>query len=358
MYPIILTSNNISLADNRSNSKKNYLNIPFIPTFSNNELDLNEITESYSDYYPPFNEHIRSHIWKLKSENSNGRLGEFSAIDNSFNKIIPNELSNEIVSTTKKSNSHSESTENVIDQNSSKIKEDNKTLGKKTKIFKVLYSNYHILFNDTKYDDYSSQMVEKVLNEINKKKEKINEKKGTFLSIGKKNRRKKKKNIFRRKQNSDNIRKKIKAKFLKALKDVINKNLKSAGSKFFFTFFPQSLVCKINKKFNKEIFDMELKDIFLTNFNYEKSGRNSKKNIAKYNHNLLVLNYLENNITISEKSNFNIIKNMKLSEIYKEYFSSEQFDMVISTLKKENENEKYIKNFIVKAKNFIEFFNS
>ena len=355
MYPLDLISINKDFeVHNRTNSFKNCLDIPNMPTFSRNELVPGEENENHFNYYSSFNEHTLNDSWKINMENTSDRFEGISTIDNSCDKIIIHELSRIINSINKKSNF--ESTNN---QSNSKRKEDNNNSPKKKiKIFEVIYSNHHRVFDHYKHDDYSSLLIEEVSNEMNKKSKKIKVKKIKFLSSLQKYRKKKKKNIIRRKQNSDNIRKKIKARFLKTLKEVINQKLKEAGSKIFFSFFPQSFVCTLTKKTNRIIFNMALKDIYLTNFNYEESGRNAKQNIKKYKHNLSVLKYLENDTNISEKSYFNIIKNMKLSDIYKDYLSSTQFCKVISTLKQEKESEKYIKAYIIKAKNFIKFFNS
>ena len=356
MYPLDLISSNKDFeVNNRTNSLKNCLDIQNIPTFSRNELVLSEENENHFNYYSSFNDHALNDSWKINMENTNDRIEGISTIDNSCDKFIIHELSSKIYSiNNKKSN-----LEIINNQNISKRKEDNiKSPKKKIKIFEVIYSNHHRVFDHYKYDDYSSLLIDEISNEANKKSKKIKVKKIKFLSSLQKYRKKKKKNIVRRKQNSDNIRKKIKARFLKTLKEVINQKLKKAGSKMFFSFFPQSFVCILTKKTNRIIFDMALKDIYLTNFNYEESGRNAIQNVKKYKHNLSVLKYLENDTNISEKSYFNIIKNMKLSEIYKDYFTSTQFCKVISTLKQEKENEKYIKAYIIKAKNFIKFFNS
>ena len=77
--------------------------------------------------------------------------------------------------------------------------------------------------------------------------------------------------------------------------------------------------------------------------------------MKKYHHNLSVLKYLEGNKALNEKSNFNIIKNMKLSEIFREYLESKEIGLEISDLKKDNENDKYIKKYIIKVKTFINF---
>lgn len=355
MYPLDLISSNKDFeVNNRTNSLKNFLDIPNIPTFSRNESVLSEENENHFNYLSSFNDHALNDSWKINMENTNDRFEGISTIDNSCDKYIIHELSSKINSINKKSN-----LEIITNQNNSKRKEDNiNSPKKKIKIFEVIYSNHHRVFDHYTYDDYSSLLIEEVSNGANKKSKKIKVRKIKFLSSLQKYRKKKKKNIVRRKQNSDNIRKKIKARFLKTLKEEINKKLKKAGSKMFFSFFPQSFVCILTKKINREIFNMALKDIYLTNFNYEESGRNAKQNIKKYKHNLSVLKYLENDTNISEKSYFNIIKNMKLSDIYKDYFSSTQFCKVISTLKQEKESEKYIKAYIIKAKNFIKFFNS
>ena len=66
---------------------------------------------------------------------------------------------------------------------------------------------------------------------------------------------------------------------------------------------------------------------------------------------------MENNKEISEKSNFNVIKNMKYSQIFDEYLKSYEFEMEIASLKSQKENDKYIRNYIIKARSFIDFIN-
>jgi hypothetical protein len=45
------------------------------------------------------------------------------------------------------------------------------------------------------------------------------------------------------------------------------------------------------------------------------------------------------------------MKNMKLSQIYKQYLKSKAFGNTISSLKQEN--QKYIKSYIIKAYDFL-----
>ena len=236
----------------------------------------------------------------------------------------------------------------------------------KKNIFKVVYSNKinysnisnnisnnSIVFTDGNCDNYSSYMINEALNDMNKNSKKVKNKK-IFEQIPKKH-KKKKKNIQKRKENSDNIRKKIKARFLKALKNAINQKLKNAGSKYFFQLLPQSFITNLSKEKNREILNLSLKDIFLKDFNVKEKGKRADYN--KYKHNLFVIEYLESNNNISEKSNFNKIKKMKYFEIYNEYKLSKEFETEISTLKQQKENDKYIKDYIIKARNFIDFFN-
>ena len=49
---------------------------------------------------------------------------------------------------------------------------------------------------------------------------------------------------------------------------------------------------------------------------------------------------------------------MKFSQIFNEYLKSKEFEMEIALLKKENESEKYIKDYIIRANDLIEFFSN
>ena len=213
----------------------------------------------------------------------------------------------------------------------------NKTIPlKKDNIFNV-YSNEFSIFNYGIYDNYSNQMIYEALNKTNKNCKKVKSKRLRLFTVNPKH-RKRKKNIIKRKQNSDNIRKKIKARFLRSLKNAINKKLKNAEAKLVFTSLPQSFISNLSKKKNKPVLNMTLKEIFAKNICDGK-----KVDLVKYEHNLFVLQYLENCQEISEKSNFNTIKNMKYSEIFNEYLKSKEFGLEITTLKQEMEDDNYIK---------------
>ena len=167
---------------------------------------------------------------------------------------------------------------------------------------------------------------------------------------------KKIRNVQKRKENSDNIRKKIKSRFLKVLRNTVNERLKIAGSQKLFKFLPQKFISNVSKEKNKAALELTFKDIFSTN--YCEEGQKDQSELKNYYHNLEVLKYLEQNRDVSENSNFNIIKNMKYSQIFNEYLKSKEFEMEIASLKKEKENDKYIKDYIIKACDLIDFFSS
>ena len=224
-------------------------------------------------------------------------------------------------------------------------------LGKKRVLFEEFSPKDYSIFSYGGCNQYSKQIIDEVLNEILK----IDNKKMKEMMSGEHQKKiyKKRKNFPKRKDNSDNIRKKVKSRFLKVLKNAVNGKLKLAGSKKFFNFLPQSFVSNVSKDKNREMFDSSFKDIFTTNFCENKNG--NQPDIKKYHHNVSVIQYLERNKEIAEKSNYNNFKNMKFYQIFYEYLKSKEFELEIVSLKMERENEKYIREYIFKACNFIEF---
>ena len=99
--------------------------------------------------------------------------------------------------------------------------------------------------------------------------------------------------------------------------------------------------------------NLSFKELFSTNF-----CEGQKIDDFNYHHNLSVINYLEANKEISEKSNYKKFKDMKFYEIYNEYLKSKEFEMEIASLKQEKETDNYIKNYIIKASDLIDFFSN
>ena len=164
----------------------------------------------------------------------------------------------------------------------------------------------------------------------------------------------------KRKYKPDDIRKKIKARFHKSIKNIINENLKQAGSKMFFSFLPQIFISSIARDKNHQVLNLTYREIiqkdFITGVD-EKKYKNKSVDLAKYKNNLKVLEYLDKNMDICEKSGFDIISNMKYSDLLDEYFTSKEFQHAIKKLHEENEEEDYIKEYIKKAKNYVKFFS-
>ena len=166
-----------------------------------------------------------------------------------------------------------------------------------------------------------------------------------------------------RKHDLDNIRKKIKNRFLKNLKNALNKKLKYACSKHLFDFLPPSFVSDVSKEGNRGILNKTFKELFCMDFikdKYKAKQINSQRCKA----NKKVIDYLEKNKTVSEKIGYKFYRNMKYYEIYNEYLNSKEFEEDIIKLKnKENikaqsGNEEYIKQYINLALNLNDFFTS
>ena len=163
----------------------------------------------------------------------------------------------------------------------------------------------------------------------------------------------------KRKYKPDDIRKKIKARFHKSIKNIINDNLRKAGSKKLFTFLPQVFISSISREKNKPVLNISFRELLQTNFvndSNEKKYKNRNVDLAKYKRNLSVLEYLDKNPEICKKSGFDLISKMKYCDLLNEYFQSDEFERAIFKLREENEDEEYIKEYISKSKNYVNFF--
>ena len=173
---------------------------------------------------------------------------------------------------------------------------------------------------------------------------------------GKKKRVKKK-----RKFKPDDIRKKIKARFHKAMKNILNENLKKVGSKELFDFLPQCFIGNVSKKINSKCFDYTYKELLSTNFleEYKNANyRNYKVDLNKLKKNIEVLNYLEKNPEICRKSGFDLIKDRKYKDLLEFYFSSTQFENSVIQLKAEKESPEYIQEYIYRARSYVSFYTN
>ena len=255
--------------------------------------------------------------------------------------VIDDEIENEKETTeenTEEKNSKKKKKKHKKKKNYTIFKEGSNELFKMLNEAKQKKKKNQFFIVDHKIEGIKESYQKRRKRRINKKKEKLKKK---------------------RKFKPDDIRKKIKARFHKAFKNVINEKLKISGSKEFFDFLPQSFVSNISKQKNKEVMKLTYRQILEKDFTKElKNNKPHKKKVdkAKYDRNLKVLKYLDNNIEISKNSGFDIISKMIYSDILNEYFSSLEFENSILKLKSEEENEDYINEYLVKAKTYVKFF--
>ena len=195
----------------------------------------------------------------------------------------------------------------------------------KTKIFDVIHRKRICVFTNIENEENNSSIDD------------------TFLK------RKRYPEKRRRRENQDNMRKKIKRGFLnKALIKNINENLKNIESKLYLEKFPQKFVCDITKKSNKNILDMSLKQIF------EKKELYDDNDLSKYYHNLKVIKSKQ----IQENVELKAILNKKYFKLFEEYINSKEFKVdEINQLKEKKMENSYIERYIYLAKHFIEFFS-
>ena len=154
--------------------------------------------------------------------------------------------------------------------------------------------------------------------------------------------------IKRRRENQDNIRKKLKTAFFnKFLYKKINQILKNKQSKLYFVKFPISFVNDIRKNNNKNIINKTLLEIMLNKELY------NEKDLNNYHCNLKVL---ENKQT-KEIQELKEILNKKFCELFDEYINSKEFNIdEIKRLKNNNMDNIYIERYIYQSKHFIEYF--
>ena len=150
-----------------------------------------------------------------------------------------------------------------------------------------------------------------------------------------------------RKENQDNIRKKIKRGFLNnALIPKINMIIKKHGGKIFFEIFKQHFVSDVTRKRNMELINMTLEEIFRKKELYHETDINF------YYKNLKLVNSKE----IQENKELKNILNLKLIKIFQEYINSKEFNIdEINRLNSKNMKDSYIKRYIYLAQNFIQF---
>ena len=223
-------------------------------------------------------------------------------------------------------------------------KEENEIIiNKKRRLFNVVYPNTFFIFNKGGSDHYIRNYIENSIKPLkNSKKEYL------FPFI------KGKREKCKRKHNADNIRKKIKAKFLKSLRIQVNKKLTLGGSKKNFNYLQQIFISNVSKQFNGRVLDLTFQELFSINF-CKGDNNDGHSNLQKYIDNISVIKYLEERPEISQKSNYKLFKDIKYYQIFDEYLRSKEFENEIYRLKRKYKDN-YINKYIKLALNLNDYF--
>ena len=151
----------------------------------------------------------------------------------------------------------------------------------------------------------------------------------------------------KRRENNDNIRKKIKRGFFnKGLIHKLNMILKNQNINSYFEMFQQHFVGNVTKRTNNQLMNMTLEEIF------EKKELYQESELKTYKHNFNLVKSIE----IQENKEIKNILNKKLYLIFEEYINSKEFLIdEINRLKNKKMDNEYIKRYIYLTKHFIEF---
>ena len=158
------------------------------------------------------------------------------------------------------------------------------------------------------------------------------------------------KNIIYRKLKPDSLRKKIKARFHKKLRRIINAKLKVAGSKYFFDSFPQSFITNINIGFNRPLLNITMRELFQKTFGFKAKDR------EKIDYNIKVLKYIEDNPSIKNSNKIMEFLDSTYKEIILKYMEGNYLLEDIERLKQEGEKEDYINRYTFISLHWVEFY--
>lgn len=167
------------------------------------------------------------------------------------------------------------------------------------------------------------------------------------IFLGRKRGQKKRK----RKENADNIRIKAKRAFFnKAIYNALNKLLKNIGSTQYFEKFPNKFAADVNKKRNKCIVNMTLREIMVNEDLYKLENQ---RGFNQYLHNLNIVESEE----IKVNKEFKKILDKTFGELYEKYINSDEFLInEINRLKNEKMNNLYIERYKGFCKQLISYF--
>ena len=160
-----------------------------------------------------------------------------------------------------------------------------------------------------------------------------------------------------RKEMPDEIRKKIKSRFFKDLKKSINKFFIVSDIEKKMEFLPQEFISNISKPENKSMLNKTLEQIILENLDDNSKNENNQN---KNKNNLELLDFLKEK---GNKNNYKIKKiynifNTQIKELFHEYLKSNEFEESLKRLKEEGNYSEYIKDYIIKDEEFVNYFSN
>ena len=162
-------------------------------------------------------------------------------------------------------------------------------------------------------------------------------------------------NKKRRRNKEDDIRRMIGRRFFNdVLLNLINAKLKKVGCINIFEKFQQDVIYYLVKKYNKNVLEMTLEDIFTKKELY------NVNNLEKFNHNLKLINQIKSEefFDIRENTQIDLILNIRYYDLFKEYLVSNEFIEEINRLKSNNKkfDNFYIDQYIYYNYHFIDNF--
>ena len=160
------------------------------------------------------------------------------------------------------------------------------------------------------------------------------------------------KSVIYRKLKPDSLRKKIKARFHKKLRQIINTQLKEAGSKYFFDNLPQCFITNINIEFNKPLLNITMRELFQKTFGFKAKDR------EKIEYNIKVLKYIEDNPDTKNNSKIDEFLDSTYKVIITKYLGGNYLLEDIERLKKEGEKDDYINRYTFIALHWVEFYEN
>ena len=162
----------------------------------------------------------------------------------------------------------------------------------------------------------------------------------------------KNKNGYVRKLKPDSLRKKIKARFHKKLRQIINIKLKECGSKLLFDLLPQPFTTNINIEFNRPLLNITMRELFQKKFGYKAKDR------EKIDYNIRVIKYIEENPQLNNDEKISKFLDSTYEEIIQSYMHGQYLLEDIEKLKKEGENSDYINRYVFIAIHWIDFYKN